>query len=395
MSKFNKITIGDKAELKHVIKQDDIEKFVELTGDNNKLHTDAEYAATTSFKKPVVHGMLGASFISTIIGTKLPGDGALWYSQSLDFLLPVRIGDEIIIKAEVTKKIKPLNAIEVETNIYNQHRQKVISGIAKIKIVEEETRKKTPKKDHLPKMALVIGGTGGIGKATCLQLADDGFDLAIHCNSNVESAKKIKEEIIKLGRTAITLKADITNESDVHEMMQQISRKYGTISTIVNCATIKLPAIKFSSLVWDDIQSHIDINIKGLFNLIKHVIPIMEREKYGNIINVTTQAIESMPPTESIPYVTAKSALNGFSKALAVELAPKGIRVNMISPGMTNTELISDFPEKVKLLTSARTPLRRIAEAEDIANAISFLASEKSDYITGETIRVNGGQIML
>ena len=92
MTKFESINIGDNAELTHTMTQSDINQFVKLTGDDNKLHVDEEYASTTSFKKPVAHGMLSASFISTIIGTKLPGDGALWYSQSLEFLQPVRVG---------------------------------------------------------------------------------------------------------------------------------------------------------------------------------------------------------------------------------------------------------------------------------------------------------------
>ena len=102
--KYNDIKIGDKEKLNHVITSEDIEKFVDLTGDDNKLHVDEKYASKTNFKKPVVHGMLGASFISTIIGTKLPGDGALWFSQSLEFLLPVRVGDTLTIFAEVIKK---------------------------------------------------------------------------------------------------------------------------------------------------------------------------------------------------------------------------------------------------------------------------------------------------
>ena len=106
MKNYKEINIGDTAEIKHIITQSDIDKFVELTGDDNKLHVDETYASTTSLKKPVAHGMLGASFISTIIGTKLPGDGALWYAQNLEFLLPVRIGDKLRITAEVINKIE-------------------------------------------------------------------------------------------------------------------------------------------------------------------------------------------------------------------------------------------------------------------------------------------------
>ena len=108
MKKFESIHVGDKAEITHKITHDDINKFVDLTGDDNKLHIDLDYAKNTSFKKPVAHGMLSATFISTIIGTKLPGDGAFWFSQSFEFLLPVRVGDQITIKAEVTKKEKTL-----------------------------------------------------------------------------------------------------------------------------------------------------------------------------------------------------------------------------------------------------------------------------------------------
>ena len=103
--KYEDIYIGQKEVLRHKVTQADIDKFVDLSGDDNKLHVDKDFAAKTSFRKPVVHGMIGASFISTMIGTRIPGDGALWFSQTLEFLLPVRIGDEISVIAEVTKKI--------------------------------------------------------------------------------------------------------------------------------------------------------------------------------------------------------------------------------------------------------------------------------------------------
>jgi len=123
---YHQINVGDRAELSHEITASDIEKFVSLSGDDNRLHVDQQYAANTAFKKPVAHGMISASFISTIIGTRIPGDGALWYEQNLEFLLPVRVGDIITVKAEVIKKIDRLKAIELKTEVYNQHRQKRI-----------------------------------------------------------------------------------------------------------------------------------------------------------------------------------------------------------------------------------------------------------------------------
>lgn len=395
MKKFESINVGDKAELTHKITRSDVEKFVDLTGDDNKLHVDKEYASKTIFKKPVAHGMLGASFISTIIGTKLPGDGALWFAQNIEFLLPVRIGDEITIKAEVIEKIERTQTIKLSTEIFNQYNQKVTTGTAKVKIIEQiqSPHKKESYVDKR-KVVLIIGGTGGIGRETCLQLAKDGFDVAIHYHRNKELAEKIKDQIIALGLKAIIVNADITDFAQVKEMITTIIRKLNTITVVTNCSTLSVPSIKFKDLTWNIIKEHFDLNIKGAFNILKCVVPIMEENKYGKLINITTQAIEK-PTSEWLHYITAKSALNGFTKALAVELAPKGIRINLVSPGMTDTELIANVPEKVRLLTAIQTPLRRIATPEDIAGAISFLASDKSDFLTGETIRVNGGQIMI
>jgi 3-oxoacyl-[acyl-carrier protein] reductase len=397
MNKYETIKIGDSAEIKHVVTRADIEKFIDLTGDDNKLHYDAEYAEKTSFKKPVAHGMLGASFISTIIGTKLPGDGALWFTQTLEFILPVRIGDELTIKAEVTKKIDKMKAIELITEIFNQDKQKVTTGVAQVKIVEQEIPiidQNEPEKKK-KKIALIIGATGGIGLATARSLAKDGYQVGIHYNANKEKADKLKVELVSDVTQVHIFQGDITNPTKAKEILESVVRKFGTITLIVNCATIKIPNIKIENLEWEDLQKQIDINIKSNFYLAEAAIPYMKENGYGKLIFITTQYTESTPPIELMPYVVAKYALNGFAKSLAVELALHGIQVNLVSPGMTETDLISDIPEKIRLVTAAKAPLRRLAKPQDVAGAISFLASEKADYITGETIRVNGGQLML
>ena len=123
-------------------------------------------------------------------------------------------------------------------------------------------------------------------------------------------------------------------------------------------------------------------------------VPDWEERKFGKFIAISSLATERLS-AQWLPYITSKTALNGFVKALAFELAPKGIRINLVSPGMVETSLIADMPEKAKLLSAAQTPLRTLASVDDVAGVISFLASEKSNYLTGETIRVNGGQVML
>ncbi len=394
MSKYAAIKIGDKAKLSHTITQLDVEHFIELTGDDNKLHIDPVYAETTVFKKPVAHGMLGASFISTVIGTKLPGDGALWFAQNLEFLLPVRVGDTITVIAEVQNKYDRDKIVELKTDIFNQHKQIVTTGVAKVKIIEPQPTTEPRGGAGQGRAALIIGATGGIGQAICRQLAEDGFDIAIHYHTNKQAATRMRDTLMTLGSRCVTCSADITDEHQTAIMVEHVSRKLDGLTLLVNCATIKIPTIRFASLDWQDVQSHIDTNVRGMFNLAKHVVPIFETRKYGKIITFTTQAIET-PSAGWLPYITAKAALQGFSRALAVEVAPKGITVNMISPGMTDTELIADIPEKNRLLVASKAPLRRLASPGDIAGVVSFLASSKADYLTGETIRVNGGQVML
>jgi len=392
--KYEDIYLGMKESLTHQVTQLDIEKFVDLTGDDNKLHVDKAFAATTSFKKPVVHGMIGASFISTIIGTKLPGDGALWFSQTLDFLLPVRVGDKLVVEAEVTKKNDNERIIDLKIEILNQNRQVVTKGLSRVKVIEPEiVEPKAVEEVTFCRTALVIGGSGGIGKAVCLQLAKDGLDVVVHYKNNAEKAALIQQEVVALGRQCLVVQADVDCLEEMNEMIRLALRKFGRIDVLVNCAASPIPPIKVLDLEWKDFEVQLNLNIKVNLQLIKRVLPGMLENKGGKIITIGT-VYSDKPNASLVHYITAKSALEGFTKAMALELAPKGIQVNMVSPSVISTELTSDIPEKVKLLTAAQTPLRRLALPEDVAGAVSFLAGNQSNFLSGEVIRVNGGQLM-
>lgn len=395
---FAEISVGDYAEIEHVVTDSDIEKFVELSGDDNRLHIDKKFAEKTTFKKPVVHGMLGVAFISTIIGTKIPGDGALWYAQNLEFLLPVRVGDTIRIEAEVIKKIDSTNSLELRTDIFNQHKEKVTAGKAMVRLIElsqsDTAEIQQVQHEEVRKVAMVIGATGGIGMATSLQLAKDGFDIVVHYNSNETQAEQIKTQVEAMGRQALCVKANLMDHKSLENLIHQAKRKYNGIGVLVNCAASRIGSTVFADCEWDDFELQLDIAVKGNFYLLKKIIPMMLDQGFGRIIQLVTQAVET-PNADWIAYITAKSALVGFSKALAMDLAPKGIQVNMISAGMTDTNLVANIPEKSRMITAAKAPLRRIASPQDVAGAVSFLASDKASYLAGETIRVNGGQVMV
>jgi 3-oxoacyl-[acyl-carrier protein] reductase len=393
--RFDDIAIGDFAEVHHVITEQDIERFVSLTGDDNRLHVDAEFARTTSFKGRVVHGMLGAAFISTVIGTKLPGDGALWYSQNLEFLHPVRIGDELRVRVEVVKKIDRTRSIELRTEIFNQRGEKVTAGTAGVRILEE-TSQPAPAVNHgeLPKVAIVLGATGGIGAATALKLAENGFDVVLNYFKNRDRATELQKQITALGRRAVCVQADVAAASGVDETVNVAMERFGAVGAAVNCAAPRIGTAEIMKVDWSHVEEQLDVHVRANLALLKAVVGPMKAQGCGRIVFLTTQAVET-PPAGWLPYVTAKAALQGMARAAAVELAPKGILVNLVSPGMIDTDLIVDIPEKVRLLTAARTPARRLGHPQDVAAAIAFLVSADASFLAGETLRVNGGQVML
>lgn len=436
MAKFENIRVGDKAEIQHVITVCDVDRFVALTGDDNKIHVDSEFAHNTSFRNPVAHGMLSASFISTVIGTRLPGDGALWYAQSLEFLLPVRIGDTIRVVAQVVSKHESTKTIELQTDVFNQDKQKVISGRSKVKVIEEivSTSQHPYTGDDIVdrdtcsvegharrRVALVIGASGGIGSATARQLASLGYDVALHYFTN---SSRVEELIAEIGQTSgisegqsdvtdsfsadacrtgqgsvvkvrtLAVQADISDQKSIEDMVHRTVRRLGNIEAVVNCSAIRFPRTKFDNLDWSDISRQLEFSVRTNFMLARAVVPTMKALGGGTVVMLASESAEGVPPAEMLAYVVAKYAMNGLGKALAVELAALNIRVNFVSPGMTDTDLIANVSEKTKLLVAARTPLKRLASPTDVARAIGFLVSV-GDYLTGETIRVNGGSTMI
>jgi 3-oxoacyl-[acyl-carrier protein] reductase len=397
MKKFDSIKVGQKAELTHTITKNDISQFVQLTGDDNRLHLDEEFSSKTEMRKPVAHGMISASFISTIIGTKIPGDGALWYSQSLEFLAPVRVGDTIHVMSIVTNKIDRTNSIELQTEIFNQDKIKVLTGLSKVKVIELIEEKKTDDfvEVQSAKVALIIGASGGIGYECSLKLAKSGFRVALHYHSN---KGKIQDLITKLhdeNVDALSFKADLNKPDDIKLLLDDVINRFGKVDVLVNCSTPHTPSILIENLDYIEYDKHLNLNIRSNFYLIQGLLPHFKINKGGKIILFTSLYTDSVPPQGLSYYITAKHALNGFMRSMSIELAKYGITVNSISPGMTETELIADIPEKARMLLRAKIPLSRLASPKDVADTVDFLASDASRYITGETIRINGGQSMI
>jgi 3-oxoacyl-[acyl-carrier protein] reductase len=388
---FDAISVGDREELVRVITEADIRRFVEMTGDDNPLHVDREFAESTSFKDIVVHGMLGASFISTVIGTKLPGPGALWVTQNLEFLLPVRLGDELTVSCTVLKKNDRERLIELETRIVNQNTQTVLLGQGKVKVLGDRRPAETKKPKSRPQVAIVTGGAGGIGQAICRRLARDGFNVVVNYLSRKDQAQRVAADVSAGETKAIALRADVSTMAGAESLVAAAVKRFGGVDVLVNNAAPRINPKAFDALEWSDFQEHLDVQVKGAFFMSKACVPLMVAAHRGRIITITSQAIDGAPSPKWTSYAAAKAALAALSRYLAAELGPSGINVNCVSPGMTETGLIGDIPEKVQMMMARLTPLRRLALPEDIAAAVAYLASDEAAFVTGQTLRVNGG----
>jgi 3-oxoacyl-[acyl-carrier protein] reductase len=338
--------------------------------------------------------MLSASFISTMIGMLLPGNGALWTGQTLEFLQPAFVGDILRVVARVKHKSPATRALVLEIVITNQCGQRLIVGQSTVKVLELKSEEK-PLETGLTKTVLVTGGSRGIGAATVLRLASEGHALVVNYVRSADEAEKVVAEVMQGGKRAISIQANIAREDEVEALFVAAEKAFGPVQAVVHCAALGSVLRHFDDLDWHAVQQQLDVQLKGAFNCAKAALPRMVEDKSGSLVFIGSIAADGVPPSQQTDYVVAKSGLAALARCLAVEYGPKGVRVNVVAPGMTRTDMIAHLPEKAKLLTQMQTPLRRLAEPSDIADVVAFLLSPGARHITGETIRVCGGGVML
>jgi len=236
------------------------------------------------------------------------------------------------------------------------------------------------------KIAFITGASRGIGAEIAKTLARDGFDIWLNYQSNDEKANEVKNHIEALGRTCKLLKFDVTDYEAAKNNLEPLLMDNQVPFVVVNNAGFR----KDNLLAWlskEDWQSVIDVNLKGFFNIIKQVIPFMLNKKQGRIITIASAA-GHIGVAGQTNYSAAKAGLIGASRSLANEVAKKNILVNVISPGFIDTDILKGLP--IDKITSM-IPLKRLGKAKDIAEMVSFLASDKAEYITGQAIQINGG----
>lgn len=249
--------------------------------------------------------------------------------------------------------------------------------------------------DLTGKVAIITGAASGIGRATALALADCGAAVTINYRQSESSAELLRKQIVSNGGRAIALQADVTAAPDIEALVKRTTEEFGPVDILVNNAGSLIERLRILDLTeqrWDEVM---DLNLKSAFLCCKAVVASMMERKTGAIINLSSIAGRNGGALGSIHYSTAKGGLITFTKGLARELAPFGVRVNAVSPGVIDTPYHEQFssPEMMKNYVNA-IPLGRVGRAEEVAKVIAFLASDAASYLAGETIEINGGMFM-
>jgi 3-oxoacyl-[acyl-carrier protein] reductase len=242
------------------------------------------------------------------------------------------------------------------------------------------------------KNAIVTGGSQGIGTAASLMLAEEGANVCLTYRSHKQEAEEVAKQIEGMGRKALAVKCDISVFSEAEAVVKAAVAAFGRIDILVNNAGMNWDGVcwKMTEEQWDRV---LDVNLKGYFNFTRHVAPLFKSQKYGRLINVTS--INGMRGKfGQTNYSASKAGIIGFTKAVAKELGAFGVTVNAVAPGLIETAMLkeSEARDKIVDMAMAEIVLKRVGQPEDLANVIAFLASDKAKHVTGEVIKVDGGQ---
>lgn len=242
------------------------------------------------------------------------------------------------------------------------------------------------------KTAIVTGGSRGIGKAIALKLAEKGANIVVNYTSSPDKAMQVVEEIKGMGREALAVKADVSKEEDVKNLVKEVSKQFSSIDILINNAGITRDTllIRMKDEDWDRV---IDVNLKGTYLCTKLVAKKMMKQRSGKIVNITS-VVGIIGNAGQANYSASKAGVIGLTKSSAKELAARGINVNAVAPGFIQSDMTDKLSDEVVENYAKNIPLGKMGSPEDVANAVSFLCTEEASYLTGQVLNVDGGMVM-
>jgi 3-oxoacyl-[acyl-carrier protein] reductase len=370
-----------------------VEAFADFSGDRNPLHLVPDAALAYGYAHPVAHGAIQSAIVSRIIGMKVPGAGAVWMSQSMEWLRPAFVGETIRVEVEIEALSSGAEVISLRLRASNAKGEKLMEGLAKVKIAATIAGRPEVAAEKEVRVALVTGGSRGIGAAAARSLARAGSHVVIAYHSDEARARALVQELGCFGCEASCFATDLMQEQSGSTLVRRVLEEYGRLDIIVHAATQALPGNTLLETTHEELSRCLHMQVRASLELAQAAAPGMAERGFGRMVFLGTSYLFGPPPAKLGAYVTAKQALWGLVRCLAVELGPKQITVNLVSPGMTVTDLTSDIPQRLKEVEARKVPLRRLAVPDDTAGIVAFLAGDEAGYINGQNLPLTGGPV--
>lgn len=384
-------TEGESRDLVIHITRDIVADFIRISGDRNPIHHDANKAREYGFPRPVVHGALLTAFISKLVGEKIPGPGALLVDLASKWVLPVYVGDVVHVAATVRRYSAGTGMLVLDVSAHNDHGDQVMAAQAKVKVMQRVTESASLEKKAF--VALVTGSSRGIGAATAEALAASGLTVAVNYLRSKQEAEDTVSRIRAARGRALPYDADVSDPEACSRLIRAVITDFGRVDVVVHSATPPIELVDVEKLNYSTVERFLQTYVCAGLSLVQSALPGMTARSFGRLIFLGSSYMFGPPPLGTSAYVISKHALLGLVRCLATELGPRGITCNMVSPGITITDLTANIPARTKEIEARRNPTRQLATGADTANVIRFLASEASGHVNGQNIPVTGGPI--
>ncbi|BCJ94409.1 hypothetical protein acsn021_19780 [Anaerocolumna cellulosilytica] len=378
--------LGEKYKNVFHISKEMVMDFSSFSKDDNPLHVNEEAARQYGYQNPVCHGAILLSEISRIIGTQLPGNGALWSDLDISFSSPVLWNETVDIEVEVIQRSEALGIIKLQIEVLKKAK-KVLSGTAKVMCLRE-IKRSYPMLDLSKRCALVTGGSRGLGLGITRELLEDGYHVITLSRAESEEINKLQE--VYKGKMK-HISCDLSHFEELKNLIHHTNQTFMPINSVIHAAGPAPQKINMGSQINETIDTYFNVYIKSLIQILEVCIPDMKQLKYGRVITIGTSYILGMPPLAMYPYIIGKEALWGLTKSLAVDVGRYGISVNMISPSMMVTDMTSEISNAAKYAEAQKNPMCRFAELSEVAKTVTFLCGEGGAFINGTNIPITGG----
>ncbi len=388
------IEIGTSAEISHLVTEHEINEFAKLSGDDNLLHTSPEFAAQMSRNGVVSHGVLTMSLISRIIGTRLPGNGALWLSQTTQFTGSVHVGDRLTGRVEVIKIHVKDQLIDVETTVVNQNSEIVLRGTGRVKLPTtfvEPNLRLSPIVQMYP--ILILGGSSAVGLAITEHLVGKGFDVTSTFSSRPDELEKLITNANLAGQSARAVHLDLRSKSKFLKKMAEYASSGVKPLGLVNCLATEPSNELALTIDPDDFGKKVVFESEAIMTGTKLLLDEMRQQQFGRIINVGSSARNASPEPGWLSYIASKQAAFSIIRSLAVELGPFGITANSVAPGLLGLGMTNGISERIVNSAKVRTPTGRLPSLASVCSAVDYLLSPNASDINGQEIVIDGGRI--